>query len=172
MGTQPVQQLGTQRPRPAGPARLPSNCPRNLSHQPINRQRAHHATPAKHPTNPTGHEFPKKGSRKRITGQMPGGFQPEPFVSKPRQPCLPTVYNAPSDLSSSIQEHKLHPQSPRVPFQIRLLRPRSLILPVAAAAAVAASSLGPAPAPTSGASMAAPAVAAASLTALVFGYLF
>jgi hypothetical protein len=55
------------------------------------------------------------------------------------------------------------------------------ILTVAAAAAVVAlSSLvgtasaaeGPALAPTSGASMAAPALAAASFTALVFGYLF
>ncbi|KAF8719336.1 hypothetical protein HU200_024038 [Digitaria exilis] len=117
--------------------------------------------------------FPKKGlSRKRITGQMPGGFQPEPFVSKPRQPCLPTITKL------DTQPPRFHLRNPSPQASIARSRKQMAatlklrILTVAAAAAVAASSLGPAPAPTSGASMAAPAVAAASLTALVFGYLF
>ncbi|OEL37014.1 hypothetical protein BAE44_0001967 [Dichanthelium oligosanthes] len=104
--------------------------------------------------------------------------------------CL-AVYNTPSDPFFSIQEHKLHTRtalsnSPASRFLqiIRLLthggqmaatlKLRILAVAVAAASLVATASAAeaPAPAPTSGASMAAPAVAAASLTALVFGYLF
>ncbi|XP_021302807.1 uncharacterized protein LOC8067480 [Sorghum bicolor] len=107
------------------------------------------------------------------------------------------IYNTPSDLVPSIST--IRPTRCLHSFFLSCTRKQSVssfhyqeltkqmaatlklrILTVAAAAAVIASSLvgtasaaeGPAPAPTSGASMAAPALAAASFTALVFGYLF
>ena len=86
--TQPANRQATARQaeaargRPSQPEpEAPPNRPRSLSRQPINRQRAHHATPAKQPTNlaSPAMDFRKKGSRGRITGEMPAGFQPQPF---------------------------------------------------------------------------------------------
>ncbi|KAL6620491.1 hypothetical protein ACP70R_035630 [Stipagrostis hirtigluma subsp. patula] len=131
----------------------------------------------------------------------PEGIQPEAFVSKARlvptnQPCqcnqAETVrlsqYITPQEISSFPSKCTRFSDSHKLHLQVHLYQEakqmaatlKLRILAVAAAAAVVASSLvgtavaaeGPAPAPTSDASMAAPAVAAASLTALVFGYLF
>ncbi|RLN30422.1 hypothetical protein C2845_PM05G32990 [Panicum miliaceum] len=101
---------------------------------------------------------------------------------------LPLAINTLSSFTQSLSPQPLarftcEPASPRASIDQRSARSRQMaatmklrILAVAAAAsclvATASAAEGPAPAPTSGASMAAPAVSAASLTALVFGYLF